>query len=70
MDYDFEKLNASAMMYGEILVNDLKKRAKSWKSYQELRQKQGKNSPDWTHPNVRLAYIRPINENISPYSYE
>jgi hypothetical protein len=52
------------------LRENMEKKSKEWKTYQRRRSKQGKSSPDWIVPIVKLAVIHNISETVSPYSYE
>jgi len=58
-----------ARMWAQTLREDLEKTSKKWKAYQKRRVKQGKSSPDWVVPTVEAAYLKPICEVVSPYSY-
>jgi hypothetical protein len=58
-----------AWIRAQILREDLEKTSKKWKAYQKRRVKQGKSSPDWVVPTVEVAYLKPICEVVSPYSY-
>ncbi|PMD33318.1 hypothetical protein L207DRAFT_169695 [Hyaloscypha variabilis F] len=58
-----------ALMWAQSLREDLEKTSKKWKAYQKRRVKQGKSSPDWVVPTVKVAYLKPICEVVSPYSY-
>lgn len=58
-----------ARWYAENLRRELEKSSKAWKAYQRRREKQGKSSRDWVVPKVEVAYLEPICEVLSPYSY-
>lgn len=56
--------------YVHRLRIELEKLSKKWKSYQRRRVKQGKVSPDWIVPTVRLVHLKALRQVKSPYSYE
>jgi hypothetical protein len=66
--YEWSKTSL-ARAYAKDLREDLEKTSKKWKAYQKRRVKQGKSSPDWVVPKVEVAYLKPICETMSPYSY-
>jgi hypothetical protein len=70
-DLDYEWQQTKRMRnYANGLREDMEKVSKKWKAYQRRRVRQGKSSPDWIVPSVRIAYMKPIYENVTPYSYE
>lgn len=58
-----------AQTYARFLEMDMEKASRKWKTYQRRRVKQGKSSPDWIVPKVRIAHMRPICHTESVYSY-
>lgn len=59
----------SAQRYASLLLGSMDGISKKWKTYQKRRARQGKISPDWTVPTVRIAKLQPICHTSSPYSY-
>lgn len=64
------KLVETAYNHIRRLRRELDKTSRKWKAYQKRREKQGKSSPDWIVPTVRLARMVPIYATVSPYLYE
>jgi len=52
------------------LVSELNKVSRDWKAYQRRRLKQGKTSPDWHPPSVRVAVVQEECQTESPYLYK
>jgi hypothetical protein len=50
--------------YADFLRADMEKISKKWKRYQRKRVRQGKSSPDWVLPSVRLAFMMPMNDEF------
>jgi hypothetical protein len=52
------------------LMSELSKVSRNWKAYQRRRLKQGKASPDWVMPTVRVAVVQEDCQTESPYLYK
>ncbi|TVY82119.1 hypothetical protein LSUE1_G004144 [Lachnellula suecica] len=61
---------ADLKMYLSKLRHELKKASQSWKAYQRRRERQGKSSPDWIMPTVRVAIMKEEWQTKSPYLYQ
>lgn len=66
--YEWSK-TSDVRTWAQILRDDLEKASKRRTAYQKKQVKQGKSSPDWKVPTVEVAYLKPVCEVISPYSY-
>jgi hypothetical protein len=52
--------------YVSFLRADMEKVSKKWKTYQRKRIRQGKSSPEWAVPAVRMILV---DENVGLYLY-
>jgi hypothetical protein len=57
-----------AFEFASELLEDMEKVSKKWKRYQRGRVRQGKSSPDWIVPSVRVAYVKNMTETVRPYA--
>jgi hypothetical protein len=53
-----------ALDYVDFLRADMEKLSKKWKTYQRQRVRQGKSSPDWVVPSVRIAWMMPVDDKF------
>jgi hypothetical protein len=53
-----------ALDYVDFLRADMEKVSKKWKKYQRKRVRQGKSSPDWVVPSVRIAWMMPMDDKF------
>ncbi|KAL2069326.1 hypothetical protein VTL71DRAFT_15664 [Oculimacula yallundae] len=57
-------------LFARSLRRELEHNSRKWKTYQKKRVAQGKISPDYRTPTVRIARMVAICENESPYEWE
>lgn len=57
-----------ALVYADDLKDDMLKISRRWKAYQKRRVKQGKSSPDWIPPSVRVVELRSVSQTVNPYA--
>jgi hypothetical protein len=53
-----------AQDYVDFLRADMERVSKRWKTYQRMRVRQGKFSPDWVVPSVRIAWMMPMDDKF------